>query len=139
MRRLVVLALGLLAFSAAGQSALFLYESQALTRAAPTLTSEGMSLSGVKAVRISVCAESGQTLSGTGNIRIYFLHGAAGLWHRNPGADLTVTATTRCQVFGDLTVAAVAVDNGDRVLAATDTLGVSGGTTATVRMDGSRR
>ncbi len=139
MKRLALLAavaLSTVALAVSAPAASF-YETTILTRAAPTLVTEGMSIHGVPGYRVSVCAESGQTLSGTGYLRAYAWHPVAALWMRNPSLDYTVSATaTRCQVFPDLQVAAQ--PEGWRVLFAADTIAVSGGTTVTTRIDGPR-
>lgn len=117
-----------------------LSESQALTRAAPTASSDGMALDNLAGYRVSVCAESGQTLSGSGNLRAYLYHGDVGLWMRNPALDLAVSVSgARCQVFPDIEPAAREIGENHRVLYAADTVGVSGGTTVTVRIDGATR
>ena len=96
------------------------------TRAAPTSTAEGMSLYTVSSFRLEVCAASGQTLSGTGTVQIYWCNSVTGLCDRNPGLDVSVTATTRCQAFPDFLVTArLAFDS--TVVAAPNGVGVSGG------------
>lgn len=135
MKRFLAAGLACLSFAAFAAPARFITEAQALTRAVPTLATEGMGLSGVKGYRVSVCAESGQTLAGTGNLRAWLYNPDAGLWMRNPALDLAITVTVRCQVFPDVRVAA---ELEHRVLYANDTVGVSGGTTATMRVDGVR-
>src|SRR4051812_46307439 len=85
----------------------YFHESQSLTRGAPTLATEGMSLVGVKGFRVSICAQSGQTLSGAGSLRAYLYHSDAALWMRNPSLDLSVTAAgVRCQAFPDFVTGA---------------------------------
>jgi hypothetical protein len=94
-----------------------------------------MGLHGVTGYRVSVCATSGQTLSGSGYLRAYAYHPEAALWMRNPSLDYTVSASgVRCQVFPDLAVAAQPADW--RVLFAADSITVSSGSTVTVRIDG---
>lgn len=133
MKRAAVI-LALAATAAAALPARYFYESQSTTRDAPTLATEGMGLHGVTGFRVSICAESGQTLSGTGNLRAYLYHTDAALWMRNPDLDLAVDASSvRCQAFPDMTTGTTV---GHRVLFAADTVGVSGGTTVTVRIDG---
>lgn len=88
-------------------------EAQALTRAVPSVAtdSDWVSLSGIKSFRLSVCADSGQTLSGAGALHAYVRGAAAPL--RNPSLDVNVTVTAtscagaacRCQVFPDFSTA----------------------------------
>ncbi len=93
-------------------------EGQALTiaatytRAAPTLSNEGMSLVNVAGMRVQVCANQpndGGTaaLLGVGTLAAYYWdpYGDAGAssWHRNPTLDLTPsTAYLKCQTFPDV-------------------------------------
>jgi hypothetical protein len=113
-------------------------ESQALTRAAPTLSTEGVSMSQITAFRVSVCATTGNTLSGSGTLKAYLYNPAVGLWMRNPSLDVAVTNSgERCQVFPDFTVTSIAVTGSApyRTLFATSAVTVSGGTTVDVRID----
>ena len=115
------------------------HEEQLLTRAAPTLSTEGLSLiadSGypVRGFVVSVCAEDGETLSAAGTLRAWAYHPEAAVWMRNPDLDLDVSVSgTRCQVFPDLRTGLLM---SRRVLFAADELEVSGGTTVAVRIDG---
>lgn len=114
------------------QSARSFSEAQALTRAAPTTNSEGMQLGNVSGYRISICADSGQTLSGAGTIDIYWYSYDAALWMRNRDLALNVTASgVRCQVFADNRVAAKL---GGRLLPAANAVTVSAGS-VTIRVD----
>lgn len=109
-----------------------LVSNQPLSNSAPTAASEGMSLGGVRGFRVSVCAQVGQTLSGTGTLLAYWYDSVAALWMRNPALDWSVTATgVRCQVFPDQRVVAASAG---RVFYATSALTVSGGTTAATRI-----
>lgn len=113
-------------------------ESQALTRAAPSTSSEGISMSQVTGFKLSVCATTGNTLSGAGSLKAYLYNPVAALWMRNPALDVNVTATgERCQVFPDFTVSAPAITGGDpyRALWGTSSVTVSAGTTVDVRID----
>jgi hypothetical protein len=117
----------------------YLHESQALTRAAPTLSTEGMSLEApggylVRGYMVSVCAESGSTLSGGGHLRAWVYHPDAALWMRNPDLDLAVAVTgVRCQAWSDLRPGYFQVR---RVLYAADSITVSVGASVMVRVDG---
>lgn len=105
-------------------------EAQALTRAAPTVsclaaTPEGMDLRSVRGYRLMVEADSGQTLSGAGNLRAYYYDFTVGAWARTPELDVAVTLTgVRRQAYADVTSP---VRTGC-VLYAADTVTVSGGT-----------
>lgn len=139
MKRALALAVVGLSAASLALPARYLYETQALTRAAPTLSSEGMGLGqvgnlpAVRGVRVSVCAASGQTLSGAGTLRAWVYHADAALWMRNVSLDLKVDATAvRCQAFPDL-VSGARLEH--RVLWAADGITVSGGTTVEVRID----
>lgn len=117
----------------------YLYETQSLTRSDPSSATDGMSLvaaSGrpVRGFMVSVCAASGQTLSGGGYLRAWVYHPDAALWMRNPQLDLQVSLSgKRCQAFPDLRTGYL---QDRRVLFATESVTVSGGTTVTVRIDG---
>ena len=121
-------------------------EAQSTTRSAPALadftTTSGSSigksldLANLLGFRVMVCAESGQTLSGAGNLRAYLLDLRDGLVKRNPSIDLAVTASSvRCQVFPDQEV----LIPYDLVMYAADGVTVSGGTTVTVQLRGWRQ
>lgn len=133
MKRLLAALLLAAAVPALALPSRYLYQTQALTQAAPSLSTDGMSLGDVLGFRVSVCAASGQTLTGGGTLRAWLYHTDAGLWMRNPSLDLTVSASgVRCQVFPD---AQPVVLLSHRVYFASDTVTVSGGTTLDVRID----
>lgn len=110
-------------------------EVQLFTRAAPSVSTpkDWVSLSGAKAIRVSVCADSG-TLSGAGSLNAYVKGSAAAL--RNPGLDQAISVTTTscagaactCEIFPDIEVA---VGVGEFTFALNG-LTASAGTTATV-------
>jgi hypothetical protein len=107
-------------------------ESQALTRAAPTLVSEGLSLVRCKGFRVYVQAEATRTLSGAGALRAYLWNGSG--WIRNTELDIELSADQagiRTAVFPDQEVV---VPRG-RVLYAADGVTVSAGTTVTVTIE----
>lgn len=107
-------------------------EAQALTRAAPTLVTEGMSLRDIDGYRPAICADSGQTLSGAGTLTAYVWDVDLALWVKNPTLNLAVTnSAVRCQAFPDVEVR---VPSG-RVLYAATGVTVSSGT-CTVRVKG---
>lgn len=135
-KRLAVL-LTLLGATAFALPSRYYYSTQTATGGAPTLGNVGMGLDGVEGYRVSVCAESGQTLSGTGTLRAYGYHSDAGLWMRVPAIDLTVSASgVRCMMFPDIKPG---VNSNHRVYFATDTVAISGGTNLDVRIDGNLR
>ena len=106
----------------------------------PSTTADGMALGGVRSFRITVCAASGQTLSGAGSVQMWLYDPVAALWTRNPGLDQTITVTAtscagaacQCQAFPDL----VAGNNnmGFRVEPYLNAVTVSGGANVTVRI-----
>lgn len=156
MRTLILLAVSLAAVDAAAQSlpARYFYENQALTRAAPsgapgtasnfTLPSTtvvkgsndsflGMPLNGVEGFRVSVCAASGQTLTG-GTLRAWLYHAPAGLWMRNSDLDRTVANNSqRCQPFPDQ---ATPLRLAHRVLYQAQAVTASGGAAVDIYIDG---
>ena len=114
-------------------------ESQILTRADPSLASEGISMAKVQGFKVSVCAPSGQTLTG-GALRAWLYNPAVDLWMRNPGLDVNVSTTAgkRCEVFPDFKVSAIEVLDGDpyRAIWTTSAVTLSGaGTNVDVRID----
>src|SRR4051794_7938534 len=73
-------------------------ETQILTRAAPSTSStDGKDLTHALKYRLSVCAASGQTLTG-GTIQ-WDVQDATGLWATNYDLTLTITGGTRCQAW----------------------------------------
>lgn len=103
------------------------------TTAAPATTAtQGMSLLQLKAFRLSICAASGQTLSGAGTMSAYVYQSGEGRWLPDPGLNQTVTATTRCQAFPDFQVGG----SFDRVQFVATGVTVSGGLTLDVLLDG---
>lgn len=127
----VVLALAL--GSLAGGAGLLRYftENQSLTRAAPTLSTDGMSVKDIKGFRVKVCAPSGQTLAGAGAVNLYEFDPTSQLWGLNVGLNMpiTVTATScsgsacRCQTFPGFEVDAPI----GRILPAANAITLSGG------------
>ena len=115
-------------------------EVQSLTRSAPTESTDGVALlsSGGAPVRgymVSVCAATGETLSGGGFLRAWVYSPLAGEWMRNEDLDLEVKAKVagkKCRAWPDERVGYL---RNRRVLYALDGLLVSGGTTGTVRIE----
>lgn len=107
-------------------------EAQALTRTDPSSGTDGMLIQTSRGFRVSVCADSGQTLSGAGTLKAWWYHPSALVWMRNPSLDLTVSASSvRCQVFPDQRITAFI---GGRIIYAASAVTVSSGT-VTVRID----
>lgn len=103
------------------------------TRADPTSATEGMSLAGVPGFRLTICAASGQTLSGAGTMKAWVYHPDEAAWARNADLDQTVTVSgKRCQVFPDFLTG---VPNNNRVLFAASSVTVSGGSGLDVLVD----
>ena len=100
-------------------------EAQALTRAAPTLVTEGISLDGVESFRVILSADEGETLSGAGELECYAYSYLLERWVRVPELDLgTITATFRDMSWGELE----SLCGFGRVLYAATGVTVSGGT-----------
>lgn len=109
--------------------------TEALTRAAPTLSTEGEPLNGdagaVYSYRLTLCAPAGQTLSGAGTIDLWY-YNTATAWSIDPGLVLTASVSgKRCQTFPDVPVGPPT----GRFLAAPNGITTSSGTTVTVRYD----
>jgi hypothetical protein len=108
MRCLALLVLVLALPAAADTPERYLDETQDLTRAAPSSSSDGVSLIGasgyaVRGFMVALCtADTGQTLNGSGYLRAWVWHGRKARWMRNPDLDLRVTATVACQAWPDL-------------------------------------
>lgn len=108
-------------------------EGQILTRAAPTLVTEGLSLRDVAGFRVTVCAEATRTLSGAGTLLAYVWDNALAAWVRNKPLDLALASVetgVRCAAFPDFETTVAS----GRVLYATSAVTVSAGTTATVQI-----
>ena len=84
----------------------FLCAQAGVTCDAPTLATDGVRLSGVGGVVVTVCAAAAQTLSGAGTLTAYVYNEATSSWSNAPDYNLTVTGTTvRCQTFTPFWVA----------------------------------
>lgn len=99
------------------------------TRAVPSASTEGMDLTGIASFRVIVSADSTKTLDGTGNVQFWLYDGTLARWVRSPQLDYAVTPTgvtwanVRDIVSADFEVGVL----GDRVVAATSSVGVSSG------------
>lgn len=131
MKRLLPLLLICSALSAVAMTGRSWSESQALTRAAPTLATEGLSLAGAMGYRVTVSAGAGQTITG-GTAKCYFMPIITGRWARCPTAlDLTPGTSVRDWSSSDF---AVYVGMG-RVLYASDSITLSAGTAVTIAVE----
>lgn len=104
-------------------------ESQALTRAAPTASTDGVPLDGLSSLTVVVEANSAQTLTG-GALAAYLWDDAVAGWTRCAELDWTVTPTAVRRASVNFTLPGVR--RGARILFATVAVTVSGGTTANV-------
>lgn len=154
MKRLMLIALALVAGAAEAQVQRFASENQALSRAAPTTsatftalntdgTGKALELARLVSFRVSVCATGSNTLSGAGSLRAYLYDRKFLKVKRNPSLDLTISVTAtscggspcRCQVFPNQSTGSLSA--GDILLYATDSVTVSAGTTVDVEYVGS--
>jgi hypothetical protein len=101
----------------------------------PTTSTNGMTLGGVRSFRITICAASGNTLSGAGTMQAWGFSNAEGIWVRNSDLDLTVSLSTRCQRWADL-LTGVSYDRVDYI---SNAVTVSGGSTLDVMIEGQSR
>ena len=104
-------------------------ESQILTRAAPTLSTEGQLVEDFSALTLCVQAEIGQTLT-SGSMACWMYDKTLAVWLRMPAMDQTIsTAGFRNYAFASAWVIAPRYA---RILFAASGVVVSGGTTVTV-------
>lgn len=104
-------------------------ESQTLTRAAPTLSTEGQEIKGFSSLTVVVEAESGQTITG-GTLKAYCYDPDLAFWFPIPAMDRTLTSVSSRR-YGFAALDVVGPRN-SRVLFAASAVTVSGGTTVTV-------
>ena len=105
-------------------------ETQAFTRAAPTLSTEGMSLRGVTSVHSVVRCSSG-TLTGAGNMVCYFLP-QTGVWGPCPTSSNFAANVVGAELIGpEFPVSSPF----GRILWATSGLGCTAGSTAIVSIE----
>jgi len=112
-------------------------EVQTLTRATPTLSTEGVELR--NAVSVQVVLDAGaNTLNGTGSVKLWLYEawdGTTGKWA--PFNGRTISDLSGCTGQSVCVTEAFTVDGprlAQRLLAATSGIGVSAGTTVTVRL-----
>lgn len=100
-----------------------------------------LSLDGIEGVRVELCAASGQTLSGAGQLDVYLLNPQGEVLHNKElsatlAVGLSATSCTgalcRCRVWPDFPVWASAAGGG--MMAIPNGVTVSGGATVTVRI-----
>lgn len=97
--------------------------AQALTRAAPTLATEGISLMGAKGFTVMSCAAAGQTVT-SGAVDLHFYDPGLAAWVENTplSIDAAEHAGKRCAIESF-----EVVNQQFRVLAANDALVISSG------------
>lgn len=111
-------------------------ETQILTRAAPTLSTEGVSTSNATSI-LFVIESSAGTLSGAGSLVVWVYDlwdGTNGAWAKWPNRDIPIPSS--CAGVSRCVLEAYSVDGprlNQRWLAATSGVTVSSGTTAVVR------
>jgi hypothetical protein len=68
---------------------------------APSAATDGFDFSQcLKGVSLFICADSGQTLSGSGTVKLYQRHPIAALWGEIPDLNVSPTVSSvRCQGF----------------------------------------
>lgn len=141
MKRLIVLAALVAACIANAQVVHVFWQkvsyvtTQNLTGSAPSATTDGYSLGDLVTYQMSVCAQSGATLSGAGTLQAYVYSSAQAAWTRSPALDLTVNvsaATAQCQAWLNLPVY---VHSG-RIKYVPNAVTVSAGTTVSVALEG---
>ncbi len=113
----------------------FVSASHALTSAAPTLSTQGLSLSKrgpASGFRVIVSAQAGATVTG-GTARCYFFGPVTTRWMRCPNFDVTLTTGVRDSVSVDFHP----LVGWGRIYYATDAVTVSAGTTVTVTVEAS--
>lgn len=143
MRRVVVLVLCLAGLTASATAYRYKYETQPCTAGScsrssnPSASTDGMALGSARGWRVTVCAASGQTLSGGGTVQIWAMdpdidgNGTA-LWGRNTALDFTPDSGVRC-TFRDFK-ADVRL-NGWRVQPVASSVTVSGGASIQVNVN----
>jgi len=112
------------------------YEDQNLTAAAPSAASDGVLLKDIDSLVVVVEANSGQTLSGAGNLRCYLYDPLVAGWFRVTANDQAVTTSGVRRVGYSLDV--IGCRTGSRVVFVTDSVTVSSGTTVRVYLLGGR-
>jgi hypothetical protein len=106
-------------------------ESQALSRAAPTLATEGISLADIRGYRVVASAGAAATITG-GSLLCYYYSPNTARWARCSAAlDLTLATGARDSVSADFRVAAGA----GRLLYAASSVTLSSGSAVVVTVE----
>jgi hypothetical protein len=105
------------------------------TGAAPTLATDGLAVGQQAAIRVTVSADPGQTVTGTGKLLAYVWHPGLTAWVRAPDRDFSITASLafRGQMFND--VWWMVAEPGYRVTWVPSAVAVSGGVNVTVSVE----
>lgn len=101
--------------------------TQNLTGTAPSTVADGFDTSGFKWCEVTVCATSGQTITG-GGVQAYRYAPHVALWARSSSGDNTLTTGSRCATVPVWQLAPLA----GRMDIITNAVTTSGGTTVTV-------
>lgn len=111
--------------------------TQNTTGSAPTLVTQGASMAGAKKYRVTISAESGQTLSGAGSELCYFWNIDLARWARcSTLLDISLTGISGVR---DYTATGFIVDvPRGRIFYMPSGVTVSGGTTVNVSIEMSR-
>ncbi len=108
----------------------------ALTEAAPSgNTGDGVDLSGVDSVCVSVDAPAGQTLSGGGSLLAYRYSYALGGWKRAPEFDLDLSDATGLSLSAMTFAPREVRHKSGRVAWIPSSVTVSGGTALTITIE----
>ena len=104
------------------------------TASDPSGTALGIDIGRTTGFRLTICAASGQTLSGGGEVKIWLYNSQATLWADNPSLKRSVTSSKRCEAFPDFDSSKIPI-NSSRVYAQPNGVSVSGGASVTVYYD----
>jgi hypothetical protein len=142
MRYIMMLSLLFFTNPAFAQTQAYFQETQVLTRAIPSGNPSLLPITETRPLplatwtryRITVCPTTGYALTGTGSIRLYLYNQYMGKWGYSSSLDqamnITGSVVDMCQTFGF----EVDVRKG-WLHPATINVGVTGGTTVTVRVE----
>jgi hypothetical protein len=111
------------------------YEDQSLTGTPPTTSAtDGVSLSGLKALSVVVEAEATRTLSGGGTLQAYMYDSSVAAWYRVPELDCTVSSSGVRRAAYNFVIEATR--SSARIAFVPDSVTVSAGTTVRVHILG---
>lgn len=109
------------------------------TAFASLTASDGAFLGDMRSFRITICVDSGQTLSGGGTLEIGYLsplqtynNSGTAVWSQNKSLTLNVTSTARCETFPDQRVWA---ERGRLYVRANAVTASAGATTLTINIE----